>query len=55
MMVVLENGATAYGSVPSSISNIERGQSVEFSATFEVSNNDKGHAFFKRPTKAKIL
>lgn len=55
MMVVLENGATVYGSVPASICSVERGQNVEFSATFEVSNNDKGHAFFKRPTKAKIL
>ncbi len=55
MMVVLENGATVYGSVPASICSVEHGQNVEFSATFEVSNNDKGHAFFKRPTKAKIL
>jgi hypothetical protein len=55
MMVVLANNATVYGSVPASIASAKHGDVVIFSANFEVSKKDKGHAFFKRPTKANIL
>ena len=55
MMVILENGATVYGSVPSKISDVEKGQTVEFSANFEHSDNDNTHSFYKRPTKAIIV
>ncbi|AZV02068.1 hypothetical protein Arno162_28 [Pectobacterium phage Arno162] len=50
MLVTLENGATVYGSVPRFLSEAQRGDEVEFKATFEVAEDDKTHAFFKRPT-----
>lgn len=52
MLVTLENGATVFGSIPSSISEIEKGDNVFFTATFEHDKNDETHAFFKRPSQA---
>lgn len=56
MLVSLENGATSYGSIPKSIfDEIENGDSITFTATFECSKNDSTHGYHKRPSKAKIL
>lgn len=52
MTVVLENGATVYGSIPQSIIEVERGDTVHFTATFEHAKDDHTHAYFKRPSKA---
>lgn len=54
MTVVLENGSTVYGSLPKSVSIDYRGE-IEFTATFEVAENDKTHAFFKRPSQIKVI
>ena len=54
MMVVLENGATVYGSLPKSIPFEYRGK-VQFTATFELAKDDKTHAFYKRPSKVIML
>lgn len=54
MTVVLENGATVYGSVPSSMDIEFRGK-VEFTATCTPAKDDNTHAFFKRPSKFKTL
>lgn len=54
MMVVLENGATVYGSLPKSIPFEYRGK-VRFTATFELAKDDKTHAFYKRPSKVIML
>lgn len=53
MMVVLENGSTAYGTLPKAVPLDYRGE-IEFNATFTHSFNDITHAFFKRPTKVEI-
>lgn len=55
MFVELENGSTIYGSLPSKISEAEIGDKVSFSANFTHADDDDTHAFFKRPTKAKII
>ncbi|APX10066.1 hypothetical protein SL034_004322 [Vibrio harveyi] len=55
MMIELENHSTVFGSLPKSLYDAKIGDSVEFSATFEHSPEDDTHAFFKRPTKAKVL
>lgn len=55
MMVELENGATIYGSLPKAIFEAEIGDRVEFSANFDQAKDDQTHAFYKRPSKAKIL
>lgn len=52
MMVELENGATAWGTVPKAI-EADVGVKVEFTATFEQAKDDKTHAFFSRPAVAK--
>lgn len=53
MLVITDDGIKAYGTVPASIENVEKGMQVRFSATFE--KGDKGMTWFKRPTKASIL
>lgn len=55
MMLELENKATVYGSLPSKIFNAEVGDIVEFTATFELAEEDHTHSFFKRPSKALIV
>ncbi|UOK16777.1 hypothetical protein [Vibrio phage phiKT1024] len=55
MMIELENKSTAYGSLPAKIIDAEIGDIVELTATFESCEEDKTHAFFKRPTKASIM
>ena len=50
-LVDFGNGTRAYGTLPSSSDNVERGSKVSFTATFEVSAKDPLFAFYKRPTK----
>ena len=51
----LENKATVYGTLPAALANCDRGDKIEFTATFEQANDDKTHAFYKRPSKAKVI
>ena len=50
-LVDFGNGTRAYGTLPSSSDQVERGSRVSFTATFEVSAKDPLFAFYKRPTK----
>ena len=54
MLVKLEDGNKVWGTVPSSISDAERGDTITFSATVTKSDKDDHFGFFKRPTKAGI-
>lgn len=55
MTIVLENGATAYGTCPRDCEDgIEVGKKIRVSASFERSKNDDTHAYFKRPV-AEII
>lgn len=54
MLVKLSDGATAYGSVPAAISEVQVGDTVTFTGTFKTADNDISHAFFSRPGKASI-
>jgi len=55
VFVILENNATVYGTLPSSLYEAESGTLITFTATFEHAKNDSTHAYFKRPTKAQII
>lgn len=55
MFVELENHATVYGTLPASICDSEAGDKIEFTATFEHASDDNTHAFYKRPSKAKVI
>lgn len=55
MLVELENKATVWGTVPSKISSVEIGDTIEFTAGFEQASDDDTHAFYKRPSKASII
>ena len=52
MLVELEDGRKAWGSVPGWFEG-EKGDAIEFVATFEASRDDRKFAFFKRPAKVK--
>lgn len=54
-MIILENNSTVYGTLASSICEAKKGDTVQFTATFEHSEKDNTHSYFKRPTKASIL
>ena len=55
MIVTLENGSTAFGSIPKSIyDNVKLNDKITFTATFQSSLNDDTHGYFKRPSKAFI-
>lgn len=54
MLVKLSDGATAYGSVPAAISEVQVGDTVTFTGTFKTADNGVSHAFFSRPSKASI-
>ncbi len=43
-----------WGSVPSSIYSVRRGDTISFACKYEPSNDDPKFGFFKRPTKATI-
>jgi hypothetical protein len=55
MLVEDDRGFRVFGSVPSSIHSVERGQRVSFVAALSPKPEDPTFAFFKRPTKARIL
>lgn len=57
MVIVTVDGGQWKGwvSVPSSISEVERGDTVELTAAWTPSNDDASFAFGSRPTKASIL
>lgn len=52
-MLVQADGFRLFGSVPSSLSGVERGSRVRFTATLQP--KETGFGFYKRPTKAEIL
>lgn len=54
-MVVLDNKSTVYGTIPSKISDCEKGDIITFTATFTHAQDDETHSFYKRPSKAKIV
>lgn len=55
MLVEHSDGWKAFGSLPGSLSNAKRGDTVEFSATFKPSDRDPKFGFFSRPTKGRIV
>ena len=55
MTVRDDRGFKVWGSVPSAIDSVERGERVTFTATVEASDTDETFGFYKRPTKASIL
>lgn len=55
MLVAHDTGWKVYGSVPSSLRGISRGDRVEFYAMVKRSDRDEKFGFFSRPTKAKII
>ena len=52
MLVAVEDGWKAWGSVPSKLNHIKKGWKIKFTAQFEPSRDDELFGFFKRPTKA---
>ncbi|EBY3981968.1 hypothetical protein D4X44_24855 [Salmonella enterica subsp. enterica serovar Enteritidis] len=52
MMVVLNNGATAYGTMPKNliVSGVLQGQAITLTATFSPDKGDCTHAYFSRPS-----
>lgn len=55
MLVRHKDGWKVWGSVPSNLSGLQKGASVEFDAAVSVSDKDEKFGFFKRPTKAREL
>jgi hypothetical protein len=55
MLVQDDRGFRVWGSVPSSISAVRRGDRVSFSAEVEASKDDPRFGFYRRPTKAQIV
>lgn len=56
VLVEAENGAyKLWGTVPQSISGVEKGTKVRFTANVEVSLDDESFGFFSRPRKAEAL
>lgn len=53
MLVQLDNNSRVWCTVPSG-SNVERNNRVTFTATFEVSKDDKSFAFGKRPVMVNV-
>ncbi|VAK79598.1 Uncharacterised protein [Enterobacter cloacae] len=51
MIITLENGATAYGTMPKALAdqNAKAGHAFMLKATFEQDKNDSTHAYFTRP------
>lgn len=54
MVVLDDRGFRVYGTVPTAIRGVERGERVTFTATVEASDDDETFGFFKRPTKAQL-
>lgn len=55
MLVRDDRKFNVWGTVPSSIYDVEVGQRVEFTATVEASTDDETFGFYKRPSKAKLM
>ena len=55
MAVRDDRGFTVWVTCPSAISEAERGDRVQFTATMQPSTDDPMFGFGKRPTKAKLL
>jgi len=55
MLVKTAQGFKLWGSVPSSIYDIDRGAKVEFDCAVERSDKDPKFGFFTRPTKARVV
>jgi len=55
MLIVHDDGYKLHGTLPRSIVNVEKGDTVEFVATVKPSRDDKSFGFFSRPTNAKIV
>ncbi len=55
MLVLDDCGFKVWGSVPSHLDDLERGERIRFDATVERSDDDPKFGFFKRPTKAQRL
>jgi hypothetical protein len=53
MLVITAEGHKLYGSVPSAIGGVQRGDVVAFTANFE--SGEQGMSWFKRPTKASVV
>lgn len=55
MIVQLENLSTVHGTLPMSLQDASKGDTVQFTAKFTPAEEDKTHAFFSRPAKGSIL
>ncbi len=55
LMAELDNGATIFGTLPKALYDAEIGDTVSFTANFELAEDDTTHAFFKRPSKATLI
>lgn len=54
VMVVKGDGWAVWGTVPSKIDDVVRGDKVAFNATVTASDRDESFGFYKRPTKPEI-
>lgn len=55
MLLLLDDGNRVYGSVPSGLYGVDRGDRVELTGNVERSTDDQHFGFFSRPTKAQFL
>jgi hypothetical protein len=55
MLVELPDGNRVWGTLPSAISNADKGDTVQLTATVEVKAGDPHFGFFSRPSKATLL
>lgn len=55
MLIEHADGYKLYGSLPKALSDVEKGDTVEFLATIKISDRDDRFGFFNRPTKARIV
>ena len=54
MTVKCDAGFLIWGSIPSALAGIQRGEQISFTATVTPSDKDPKFGFFKRPTKASL-
>lgn len=55
MLVRSTDGYKVWGSVPTSLASVKKGETIKFTATLEKSKDDETFGFFKRPAKASIV
>lgn len=53
MLVQHADGWKLWGTVPAALEEAEKGDTVSFTATVSVSDDDPKFGFFKRPSKAR--